>query len=225
MSPTITGTIGWMPSGIRNPAATMRARKVSAFFWTRWAGDGSSISMRNASREDAATAGGSAFEKSDVRERCRRRSTTGAGPVVKPPAAEPIALPSVDVKSETRFMTPSSSAEPRPVFPRTPVAWESSTTKVVSYVSQRSANSRSGPISPSMEKTPSVMKSRRLRDDASFRVFSRAARSPCGVTNLFALHRRTPSMIEAWLRASVRRPSSSERSGAKSPSFAFQQDM
>ena len=122
-------------------------------------------------------------------------------------------------------MTPSSSAEPRPVFPRTPVACESSTTIVASYLSQRSAKAPSGPISPSIEKTPSVMKRRRRWDCASFSAVSRAARSPCGTRKRFALHSRMPSMIEAWFRASERSASSSPRSGAKRPSFAFQQDM
>ena len=35
------------------------------------------------------TAGGRAFEKRVVRERWRRNSTRGPGPVVNPPAAEP----------------------------------------------------------------------------------------------------------------------------------------
>ncbi len=157
VSPTMTGTIGWTPFGMLKPASVIRVRKWAAFARTRCTGVGSSISIRNASSEEAVTAGGSAFEKRVVRERCRRSSTRGPGPVVKPPAAEPIALPRVEVKTATFPWTPVSSAEPRPVAPRTPVAWESSTTRSVSCFAQRSTSSGIGPTSPSMEKTPSVM--------------------------------------------------------------------
>jgi len=84
---------------------------------------------------------------------------------------------------------------------------------------------RSGPSSPSMEKIPSVIIRRRRQACASWSAFSTPARSPCGVMNRFALQRRTPSMIEAWFSPSVRRASSSARSGWKRPSLAFQHDM
>ncbi len=160
-----------------------------------------------------------------MRLRCRSVSTIAFGPVTKPPAADPIALPSVPVVTGIRPKTPCSSAVPRPVFPRIPVACESSTASTVSRFSQIRTHSPRFASSPSIEKTPSVIMSRKRDVLSSASIRSSAARSSCGTRNRFALHRRTPSMIEAWLSSSEYRPSGSSRIVAKSPSFAAQQVM
>jgi len=54
-----------------------------------------------------------------------------------------MALPSVDVITSTRFITPLNSGVPRPVLPMKPVAWESSTMTMASYFSARSQMSLS----------------------------------------------------------------------------------
>ena len=92
-----------------------------------------------------------------MRLRCRRVSTIAFGPVTKPPAAEPIALPSVPVVTGIFPKTPCSSAVPRPVFPRIPVACESSTASTVPCFSQTRTHSGRSASSPSIENTPSVM--------------------------------------------------------------------
>ena len=158
--------------------------------------------MRNVSSAPAATAGGSEFEKRYVRLRWRSVSTTALGPVAKPPAAEPIALPRVPVVMGIRSKTPCSSAVPRPVFPRTPVAWESSTTSVTPRASQMRPSSGRSAASPSIEKTPSVIISLKRDAESSASIVSKALVSLCGTRKRCALHRRTPSMIEAWFSSS-----------------------
>ena len=54
-------------------------------------------------------------------------AATSLRPVVKPPEPPPSALPSVEVITSTRSMTPWCSGVPRPVLPMKPVAWLSST--------------------------------------------------------------------------------------------------
>jgi hypothetical protein len=142
------------------------------------------------------------LEKRYVRLRCRNVSTSALGPVTKPPAAEPIAFPRVPVVTGIRSKTPCSSPVPRPVFPRTPVACESSTASTVPCASQIRTISGRFASSPSIEKTPSVMKSLNREEPSSESIFSRAAGSLCGTRKRFALHSRTPSMIEAWLSSS-----------------------
>ena len=52
---------------------------------------------------------------------------------------------------------PKCSAVPRPVLPRTPVEWESSTTSTAPYSRQMAAMSGRLAMAPSIEKTPSVI--------------------------------------------------------------------
>ena len=78
--------------------------------------------MSNTLMPAATTCGGSELENRYGRERWRSISITSPRPVVKPPSAPPSALPSVPVKMSIRSITPLTSAEPRPVSPRKPVA-------------------------------------------------------------------------------------------------------
>src|SRR6478672_11808523 len=75
--------------------------------------------------------------------------------VVKPPSAPPIALPSVPVKMSILSITPFTSAEPRPVLPRKPVAWHSSMCTSAPYFCASAVISSSGAMKPSIENTPS----------------------------------------------------------------------
>ena len=56
VSPTMTGTIGCVPCGIRKPAVAIASRKYAAFSRSRRTGAGSSRSIRKASSDPAATA-------------------------------------------------------------------------------------------------------------------------------------------------------------------------
>ena len=102
------------------------------------------------------------------------------GPVTKPPAADPIALPSVPVVTGIRSKTPCSSPVPRPPAPSTPVAWESSTASRTFFSSQMRTSSRRSASSPSMEKTPSVIISRNRDVASSSSIRSNAFMSLCG---------------------------------------------
>ena len=124
-------------------------------------------------------------EKRYVRLRWRSVSTTALGPVTKPPAAEPIAFPRVPVVIGMRSRTPCSSPVPRPVFPRTPVAWESSTASTTPCASQMRTSSGRSAGSPSIEKTPSVIISR-WRETVSSRHLPKAS-CRCGAANRLAL--------------------------------------
>ena len=75
-----------------------------------------------------------------------------------------------------------------------------------------------------VEKTPSVAISFRLAPPASFSLASRSAMSLLRKRNRVALHRRTPSMMLAWLSASLITTSSLSRTVGISPSLAFQQE-
>ena len=172
VSPTMTGTIGCVPWGIRKPDSVIALRKYVAFSRSFCTGEGSSRSIRKASSEPAATAGGKELEKRDGRLLCRSVSIKAFGPAVKPPAAEPIALPSVPVVTSIRSITPCSSAVPRPVGPSTPVACESSTANRTSLPRQIRASSRRFASSPSIEKTPSVIMRRKREVVSSASIFA-----------------------------------------------------
>ena len=60
------------------------------------------------------------------RDRWRSNSIISRRPLVYPPLAPPIALPSVPVVRSIRSTTPRYSCVPRPVAPTKPVAWQSS---------------------------------------------------------------------------------------------------
>lgn len=102
------------------------------------------------------TAGGRVFENRYGLERCFNKSMSSFGPVVYPPAAPPNALPSVELIISTRPITLRNSSVPRPVWPKNPVAWHSSTNTSAPYLSAKLQISPSGAILPSIENTPSV---------------------------------------------------------------------
>ena len=77
-------------------------------------------------------------------------------------------------------MTPCSSAVPRPVAPRTPVAWESSTARSTSFSPQIRASAARSASSPSIEKTPSVIMRRKRDVVSATSIVSKAAMSLCG---------------------------------------------
>ena len=79
----------------------------------------------------------------------------------------------------TRAATPQCSGVPRPVGPKKPVAWLSSTMTRASCRSARSQMSASGATSPSIEKTPSVAISRVRAVRVSFSRRSSSAMSAC----------------------------------------------
>ncbi len=54
---------------------------------------------------------------------------------------------------------PKWSTDPRPLRPSTPEAWASSTIMMAPYFSASAASLSTGPMSPSIEKTPSVITS------------------------------------------------------------------
>ena len=105
----------------------------------------------------ATTGGGSELENRYGRERWRSSSITALGPVVNPPSAPPRDLPNVPVKMSILSITPDTSAEPRPVLPRKPVAWHSSMCTNASYFSAKAVIAAKGAMEPSIENTPSLV--------------------------------------------------------------------
>ena len=75
--------------------------------------------------------------------------------------------------------TPACSGVPRPVAPRTPVAWESSTATTASYLRASSRMSANLAISPSIEKMPSVNTNLVRASCAALSFSSRSAMSEC----------------------------------------------
>ena len=108
----------------------------------------------------AAIAGANELLNRYGRERCRNQSMISRRPLVYPPDAPPIALPSVPVTMSTRSITPQCSGVPRPPGPTKPTACESSTITIASYRSARSQIAARSAITPSIENTPSVAISR-----------------------------------------------------------------
>ncbi len=121
-----------MPSLIENPAFVIPSRKRFAFDMRRSRSSVVEASKSTTAIDAPAIAGAIEFEKRYGRERWRKRSTIAFLPVVNPPAAPPSALPSVEVITSMRPMTPQCSCVPRPVLPTKPVAWLSSTITIAS---------------------------------------------------------------------------------------------
>ena len=87
---------------------------------------------------------------------------------------------------------------PRPLRPNTPDECASSTIIMQLYFSAKSHNAGSGAMSPSIEKTPSVMISLWPFQSAfSCRMRSQSATSLCLKTLIVALESRAPSIIDA----------------------------
>ena len=80
-------------------------------------------------------------------------------------------------------------------------------------------------MSPSIEKTPSVINScRRPGFAVSVRRRSASAASRCSNTLISAFDRRAPSMIDAWFNRSLTITSSGPRIAATVPAFAVNPD-
>ncbi len=78
-----------------------------------------------------------------------------------------MALPRVPVKMSIRSITPLTSAEPRPLAPRKPVAWHSSICTSALYLRASAVIWSSGAMKPSIENTPSLVISLVLQPAAS----------------------------------------------------------
>ena len=120
-------------------------------------------------------------------------------PVVYPPIAPPSAFPRVPVIMSILPITPFSSKVPRPVSPINPAAWHSSIITIASYFSANSDILSKGATNPSIENTPSVTISlkRALFSSAAISCASKSAMLLFSYRYLAALHKRTPSIIEA----------------------------
>ena len=117
------------------------------------------------------------------------------------------------------------STLPRPLRPRTPEAWASSTIMMAPYFSASAASLATGPMSPSMEKTPSVMSSLWPGSFCnSFSSSSAWATSLWRKTLIFARDRRAPSMMLAWFSSSERMKSSLPRMAETVPALAAKPD-
>ena len=156
-SPSMMGTIGCSPGRMREARLGHGAAEPAGVGREPVAARGrlrQQLEAGERRRRPARAAGCSRRGRAASAGAGARRSR--AGLAVKPPLAPPSALPSVEVMMSTRPATPQCSGVPRPVGPKKPVAWLSSTITSASYRSARSQISASGATSPSMEKTPSV---------------------------------------------------------------------
>ena len=145
-------------------------------------------------------------------------------PHTYPPSA-PMALDSVPTCTSTRPCMPKWSTLPRPLRPSTPDACASSTIMMAPYFSASTASLSTGPMSPSIEKTPSVMTSFRPGSFwTSFSSSSQCSASLCRKTLIFALESRAPSMIDAWFSSSLRMKSSLPRIELTVPALAVNPD-
>lgn len=129
----------------------------------------------------------------------------------------------------------------RPVSPKKPVAWHSSTNTKALYFSAKLHISGRGATLPSIENTPSVTIIFILPSDA----FSCCSRSKfylwknycnsqrlifipsiflCWYRDFLALHKRIPSMIDAWFNSSENTASSGVRTASNIPAFASKHD-
>ena len=142
-----------------------------------------------------------------------------------PPLAPPSALPSVPVTMSTRSPTPKCSGVPRPRGPTKPTACESSTITIAPWRSASSQISSSLATKPSIEKTPSVAISVRRAPAACSRHAASSSMSLLAYRRRLALHRRMPSMIEAWLSASEMTTSCSDSSVSNRPPFASKHEL
>jgi hypothetical protein len=116
----------------------------------------SSSSILKTSREAPTTGGATEFENKYGLPFYLRISTTSFLLAVYPPVAPPRAFPKVELITSIYPSTPKCSGVPLPVFPKTPVAWHSSTNVNALYFLASSMIYGRGAISPSIEKTPSV---------------------------------------------------------------------
>mmetsp|Transcript_19852 Transcript_19852/g.64588 ORF Transcript_19852/g.64588 Transcript_19852/m.64588 type:complete len:236 (+) Transcript_19852:230-937(+) len=223
-SPKSTGTIGcdFPPSSKPSADISERKRAVLLLSASRNAGDSSSSSK--AARDAAATDGASVFEKRYGRAFWRSVCTISFLAAVYPPVAPPIAFPSVELTMSTSPQMPHASSVPRPRSPRKPVAWHSSMKRSASCLRVSASISFRGAMSPSMEKTPSVATSLARFPLVSMSFCSRSAKSICLKRCRSALHKRMPSMMDAWLRASEMTASSEVRIASKRPAFASKHD-
>ena len=123
----------------------------------------------------------------------------------------------------TRTLSPNpiSATTPAPLGPRTPVAWASSTITMAPWRSASSTISPSGAMSPSMLKMDSVAMSLRALAGASFSRLSRCSMSQWRYTDTAARESRQPSMMLAWLSASLSTTSSRSISVAMIPTLAW----
>ena len=141
-------------------------------------------------------------------------------PQTYPPSA-PMAFDSVPTCTSTRPCTPKWSMVPRPLRPSTPEACASSTIMMAPYFSASAHSPGSGPISPSMEKTPSVISSLCPGWSLTLANCSSAwARSLWRKTRILARESRAPSMMLAWFSSSEMMKSSLSRMAETVPALA-----
>ena len=106
--------------------------------------------------ENAIFIGGSAVEKINERDLFIRKSIKTPEPTAKAPI-EPTALPKVPTIKSISSIKPVSSATPSPFSPKTPNACASSIIKPQLYFFLSSTIFSKSAISPSIEKTLSVI--------------------------------------------------------------------
>ena len=132
-----------------------------------------------------------------------------------------MAFDSVPTCTSTLPCNPKWSTDPRPLRPSTPEAWASSTIMMAPYFSASAASLSTMPMSPSIEKTPSVITSLWPGSLAiSFSSSSQWAASLWRKTLILARDRRAPSMILAWFSSSERMKSSLPRIELTAPALA-----
>mmetsp|Transcript_25080 Transcript_25080/g.59765 ORF Transcript_25080/g.59765 Transcript_25080/m.59765 type:complete len:226 (-) Transcript_25080:512-1189(-) len=216
--------MGWLPGRMESPASIIRLRKWAVFSSSRSRSSVLPVRRSNIAMDAPTMGGASVLEKRYGLDFWRRTSITSARPVVYPPVAPPSAFPRVLLMMSTSPWTPHSSSVPRPVGPRNPVAWHSSTNTSASCFLARRQISLSGAMSPSIENTPSVAIRRVLAEAASFSFASRSAMSRWLYLYREALHSRMPSIMDAWLSASDITASSEVRIASNSPAFASKQE-
>ena len=126
------------------------------------------------------------------------------------PPITPNALDIVPISTSTRPCRPKWSTIPRPPRPSTPSPWASSTAVITSWRSQSSTISGSFAMSPSMEKTPSVIRSLLPAQVCSCSLASRSDMSEWAYRTTLALVSLHASMMDAWFKESLKITSSGE---------------
>src|SRR5664280_483438 len=195
----MTGTIGLSPSLMSNPASFSSPRQYFAFHSSLSRRSVVAVISSSTFSAPATITGATELENRNGRARWRHISTNSRRPLTQPPDAPPSALPSVVVITSIFPKTPQCSWVPRPVRPMKPLACESSRKTIASYFSASSTISASFAMSPSMEKTPSVMIMRERLSMCSCSFSSKCPMSECLNVSCMALHRRIPSTMEACL--------------------------
>src|ERR1700730_3840585 len=193
------GVMGVWLAPMEKPSFFMRRWRNFVFdqsFLISFSPTGESSNV-NAAWHVATTDGGCPVEYRNGRARRYRKSTSSREPHTYPPI-EPIALLSVPPWMVARPRHPSSSTVPRPLRPSPPEECASSTIMMQLYFSARSHSAGSGAISPSIEKTPSVINNLWPGQfSVSLQRRSQSATSLCLKTLMVALESRQPSMMEA----------------------------